>query len=59
VFESAARRALSQWQFPALASSAGLRTQKFVFSLHADPGTATKAQCQSVTGTLICRHPRD
>jgi protein TonB len=56
VFEAAAKAALSAWRFPA--SGGGKKQiQNFAFSLHGR--SRLEEQCQTVTGTLICRRPGD
>ncbi|HEY7872921.1 MAG TPA: TonB family protein, partial [Rudaea sp.] len=56
LFEDAAKAALGAWRFPA-AAAGQTRTQNFAFTLRGKTGTDD--QCQSPTGTLICRHPGD
>jgi TonB family protein len=56
LFEDAARAALGAWRFPAAAAGQA-RTQNFAFTLRGKTGVDD--QCQSPTGTLICRHPGD
>jgi len=56
LFEDAAKTALGAWRFPA-AAAGQTRTQNFAFTLRGKTGTDD--QCQSPTGTLICRHPGD
>lgn len=55
MFENAAKAALGAWRFPP--SAAGqTRTQNFAFTLR---GKAAANECQTQTGTLICRRPGD
>ena len=56
LFEDAAKTALGAWRFPA-AAAGQTRTQNFAFTLRGKTGADD--QCQSPTGTLICRHPGD
>lgn len=56
LFEDAAKTALGAWRFPSSAAGQA-RTQNFAFTLRGKPGADDK--CQSLTGTLICRHPGD
>ena len=54
VFDAAAISALSQWRFQA-GDGASRHVQNFAFTLHKEPGAASKEKCQQVVGSLICR----
>lgn len=56
VFEQAAKAALGAWRFPAGAAAGQERAQSFEFTLNK---TGSTDKCQSLTGTMICRHPGD
>lgn len=55
VFDQAAKAALGAWRFPASAAGEE-RTQNFAFALNK---LGADDKCQSLTGTMICRHPGD
>jgi len=54
VFDAAAISALAQWRFQG-GNGASRYVQNFAFTLHKEPGTASKEKCQQVIGSLICR----
>jgi protein TonB len=54
VFDAAAISALGQWRFQS-GNGASRYVQNFAFTLHKEPGTASKEKCQQVIGSLICR----
>ena len=54
VFDAAAISALAQWRFQP-GDGATHYMQNFAFTLHKEPGTASKEKCQQVIGSLICR----